>query len=93
MKKITTKTIPQILQIFMKIMVLTFLPMFCSAQEFDYLDINNVKAYINPLLLFNDGNAAFEAPKNSGKSTIFTSNLWLGGFNQEKLHVAIHKFC
>ena len=77
----------------MKIMVLTFFPMLCSAQEFDYLDVNNIKAYINPLLLFNDGHAAFVAPKNSGKSTIYASSLWLSGYNQGNLHVAAHTFC
>jgi len=36
----------------------------------------------------------FEAPKGSGKSTIFTSNLWLGGVdNQGNLYVAAQKFC
>jgi hypothetical protein len=63
--------------------------------EFDYLDINNVKAYINPVTPFmHDDNAAFEVPKNSGKSTIFTSNIWLGGLDSESnLHVAAHRFC
>jgi len=41
-----------------------------------------------------DENAAFEVPKNSGKSTIFTSNIWLGGLDSESnLHVAAHRFC
>ena len=63
----------------------------CSAQqEFDYLDINNVKAYINPLNLFSkEGNASFEIPKGSGKHTIYNANIWLGGLDkQDNLHVA-----
>jgi len=69
-----------------------FLP--CSAQEeFDYLDVNNVKAYINPLRLFYNNGAAFEVPKNSGKSTIFTSNIWLGGVDIERqLYVAAQRY-
>ena len=72
----------------------TFFP--CSAQqEFDYLDVNNVKAYINPLhLFFNNGAAAFEVPKNSGKTTIFTSNLWLGGKTESgNVCVAAQTYC
>ena len=73
----------------------SFFIIHCSAQqEFDYLDINNVKAYINPLRLFsNNGAAAFEVPKNSGKTTIFTSNLWLGGLNYGNLYVAAQRYC
>src|SRR5437868_2298655 len=53
-----------------------------NAQTFDFLDINNIKARINSSGdLFTDmaGFASFEVPKGSGKSTIFSSNLWIGG--------------
>ena len=49
----------------------------------DYLDINNIKAKINSNgVLFTDSQSAqFEVPKGSGKNTIFTSGLWIGGFD------------
>ena len=67
----------------------------CSAQhEFDYLEVNNIKAYINPLNLFSkDGNASFEVPKGSGKHTIYNANIWLGGMTDGgNLHVAAHLY-
>ncbi len=49
---------------------------------YDSLDINNIKANIYPANhLFWDGISAasgFEAPKGSGKSTVFTSRMWIG---------------
>ncbi|MCL2290530.1 MAG: T9SS type A sorting domain-containing protein [Bacteroidetes bacterium] len=68
--------------------------------EFDYLEANNIKAHIDPIapfmgLGFSQGSNHFqlEAPKGSGKSTIFTSNLWLGGLDQQDhLYVAAHKY-
>ena len=75
--------------------LLLFSPPPCAAQqEAEYLDVNNVKAYIDPFRMFYNNNAAFEAPKNSGKSTIFTSNIWLGGLDGEgNVRVAAHKYC
>ena len=64
--------------------------------SFNCLDVNNIKAYIDPLLLFlNEGYPKyFEVPKNSKKTTIFASNLWLGGLDdQNSLHVAAQRFC
>ena len=47
------------------------------------LDINNIKAKINPAGdLFwdvNTGFPAFEAPKGSGLGTMFAADLWIGG--------------
>jgi hypothetical protein len=67
--------------------------------EFDYLDVNNLKAYIDPIVPFMhldlprfDMNY-FEAPKNSGKSTIFATNLVLGGKDANgQLHVAAQTY-
>ena len=65
-----------------------------NTMEFDYLDVNNIKAFINPILLFNREIASFEVPKNSEKHTIFASNIWMGGLDeQDSLHVAAHRFC
>ena len=64
------------------------------AQQFDYLDINNINARINNSYTsqFMDpdlNNAAFEAPKGSGISTIYASSIWIGGLDSDSLiHVA-----
>lgn len=57
----------------------------------DFLDINNVKARINPAGdLFRDlSTAQFEVPKGSGKHTFFAGHLWIGGIDTGgQLHVA-----
>jgi len=66
--------------------------------EFDYLGANNLKAYIDPIVPFkNSPNFSinyFEAPKGSRKSTIYASNLWLGGQDETgEVYVAAHQFC
>lgn len=52
------------------------------AQTSQQLDINNVNARINTKgLLFNDPysySPGFEAPKGSGKHSIYAANLWMG---------------
>jgi len=75
--------------------LLLFCALPCSAQqEFDYLEVNNIKAYINPLNLFSkDGNSSFEVPKGSGKYTIHNANIWLGGMTESgNLHLAAHLY-
>jgi hypothetical protein len=65
-----------------------------NAQGFGTVDINNVNATVNTSgSQFWDLNQAslFEVPKGSGKSTIFASNLWIGGVdvsNQLKMAAA-----
>lgn len=53
-----------------------------TAQTSQQLDINNINARINTKgFLFNNPytfKAGFEAPKGSGKHSVFISNLWLG---------------
>jgi hypothetical protein len=68
--------------------------------EFDYLDVNNMKAYIDPIAPFLNWNWPLmdinylEVPKNSKKTTIFTSNLWMGSLDvQDQLHIAAQLFC
>lgn len=72
--------------IFMKKILLTFAGLtsiVVSAQQFDYLDVNNIKARVNSNgLLFNDpvnGLPSFEAPINSSHHSFFSSGLWIGG--------------
>ena len=76
--------------------------------EFDYLETNNLKTHIDPIVPFLGGQYNcnwygdcvpsgnfnyFEAPKNSKKSTIFTSNLWLGCTDAaQQLYVAAHTY-
>ena len=62
-------------------------------EYYDSLDVNNIRAFMDPIMPFFANN--FEAPKNSGKSTIYASNLWLGGLNEQNndLHVAAQQFC
>ncbi len=56
-----------------------------SAQSFEYLDINDVRARINVNdFIFNDptnGLPSYEYPKNSGKNTVFAANLMVLGLD------------
>ncbi|MES2138411.1 MAG: T9SS type A sorting domain-containing protein [Bacteroidota bacterium] len=55
------------------------------------LDINNIKAAINADggLFWDNTNSIFEAPNGSGKSTIYASGLWMGGYDSiGQLHLA-----
>ena len=55
------------------------------------LDINNVKARINPAgdLFWDFNSPKFEVPKGSGANTIYTGNLWIGGMDSlGQLHMA-----
>jgi hypothetical protein len=68
--------------------------------EFGCLDVNNIRACYHPIIPFLSNDNAhpyFEVPKNSGKSTIYSTNLWLGGYdqpnNQGNLHLAAQRFC
>jgi len=69
--------------------------------EFDYLDVNNIKAQIDPIAPFirlsdspSDEINYFEVPKNSGKSTIFNANLWLGAkADNGQVYVAAQQYC
>ncbi len=55
------------------------------AQNHDFLNINNIKAQINSAGdLFTDlptYTGQFEVPIGSGKTTFYTANLWIGGFD------------
>lgn len=63
-------------------------------RSFAYLDINNVRARLH-----SDGNhffyenAEFEVPKGSGKTSIFSNSLWIGGLDaSKKLHLAGYRY-
>jgi hypothetical protein len=63
---------------------------------FDFLDINNVKCRINAWgnqFWDMDQSACFEIPANSGKNTIYSASLWLGGLDENnQLHLAGEKY-
>jgi len=64
--------------------------------NFDYLETNNIKARINAYgnQFWEGGDSLnFEAPKGSGKHTIFSSSLWVGGLdNSSNLHLAGERY-
>lgn len=52
----------------------------------EYLDINNVSALFHASgLHFFRENAAFEVPKGSGKTSLFSNSLWIGGNDANNL--------
>src|SRR6188474_1886697 len=67
-----------------------------SAQTFDFLDINNVKARINAngdLFLDDSLNNSFEVPKGSGLQSIFAGGLWIGGYDiNGNLHLSAQTY-
>ena len=63
----------------------------------DFIDTNNIRALIwpnNNLFWNHIGKALYEYPKGSGKNTIFTSTLWIGGNDSAtgNLHLAGERF-
>lgn len=67
-------------------------------QEFNYLDINNVKALISNRGdmhwdMYGSGNARYEVPKGSDKHSDFAACMWLGGIDPSgDLHVAAQTY-
>lgn len=61
-----------------------------------YLDINQVRAKVmNDGCMFWDyqGDALYEVPKGSGKTSIFCQGLWIGGLDQNnQLHIAAQTY-
>ncbi len=55
-----------------------------------YIDINNIKALINNFgsQFWDFEYSHFYAPATDSSQTVFTSGLWMGGMNQENLHLA-----
>ncbi|MCL2247191.1 MAG: T9SS type A sorting domain-containing protein [Lentimicrobiaceae bacterium] len=78
-------------------LISSFFP--CSAQclaptNKTYININDINATIktNGTLFFDEG-AGFEVPKGSGKKTLFSASLWLGGLDeQDNLHLAAMRY-
>lgn len=63
-------------------------------KSFSYLDINNVRARFTASgLHFFYENADYEVPKGSGKTSLFSNSLWIGGLDgQGKLHFAGERY-
>ena len=68
-----------------------------TSPAYSHLDINNINARFNvsgsdfwdPAL----GEARFEAPQGSGKHSMFTTGLWIGGLeNNGTLHIAATRY-
>ncbi|MCX6267995.1 MAG: T9SS type A sorting domain-containing protein [Bacteroidetes bacterium] len=62
--------------------------------SFGYLDINNISARFNASgLHFFYENAEFVAPKGSGKTSMFSNSLWIGGVEgEDSLHFAGERY-
>lgn len=60
-----------------------------TQDKLQYLDINNVKAACNPGAGIHGDNVhpMYEVPKGSNKFTTMKSNLWIGGYSSNLLHV------
>lgn len=85
MKKLITMSLPLVMTIM------------CFSQNYSSnLDVNNVNALIKPIgNQFNDweGYPMYFVPIDEGTSTIFTSTLWIGGFDEsEILHLSAEKY-
>jgi len=73
-----------------------------ETMQFNFLEANNIKAYIDPIapfVRFDEENVQnninyFEVPKHSGKSTTYGLNIWLGGLDEQgNLHLAAQNHC
>lgn len=64
--------------------------------SFDFLSVNNIKARFNAggqLFWDLEGEATFEVPNGSGKNTLFSGALWVGGKDpNDTLHVAAERY-
>lgn len=67
-------------------------------KDFENLDINNINAFIGKDAnifrndLFGNTSAAYEVPKGSGNSTIFTFAPWLAGFVNDSIKLNAFRF-
>ena len=63
-------------------------------RSFGYLDINNVRArFSSSGLHFFHENAEYEVPKGSGKTTLFSNSVWIGGIDAgDLLHFAGERY-
>lgn len=93
--KIISKTLTAILVLLL--LIFTSFNLFAQTPGFAFkeLDINNVRAGIlnGGDMFWNLINPKFEVPKNSGKHTIFTGALWIGGLDpSNNLHIAAQTY-
>jgi len=58
------------------------------------LSFNSVRAFLrtNGTMWFRAGNAEYEIPKGTGKTSLFSASLWVAGMNNNNLYVAAMKF-
>jgi len=62
---------------------------------YDFLDVNNIKALISPFgqHFWDFDSARFEVPKGSGKNSLFSNTLWIGGIDENnQMHVAAERY-
>ena len=67
----------------------------CAQPAYRNLDVNNINTRLYSAgTMFRDlSNPAFEAPKGSGKNTIFSGGLWIGGLDQGgQIHAAAETY-
>ncbi len=65
--------------------------------EYQFLDINNIRASFNAAGshfwdIYGTQKASFEVPKGSGLNTMFTEDIWIGGLNNNSLHIAAQRY-
>lgn len=65
-----------------------------TQDKLQYLDINNVKAACNPGAGIHGDNIhpMYEVPKGSNKFTTLKSNLWIGGYSSNQLHIGAETY-
>jgi len=82
------------LKLILAAILMGFISMRANAQygAYDSLNANNISGRINNIGdnfdNFGSGARGFTAPKNSNKGTIFSSALWIGGYQNNNLKVA-----
>ncbi|MCB0401708.1 MAG: T9SS type A sorting domain-containing protein [Flavobacteriales bacterium] len=64
--------------------------LFVKRPEFEYLDLNNIRAKVDLWSLFSNTATAplgFEVPKGSGLQTYYAANLWVAGTLQDSVYM------
>lgn len=68
---------------------------FVAQKNHEFIDLNNIKARVGLNSTFSnivDGIAGFEVPKGSGRNTIFASNAWVAGKNNNTVYANVETF-
>jgi hypothetical protein len=67
------------------LLIIFFFTAKASYSQSDFLNINNIRANIDPNTLFNNisnGSSSFEIPVGNGTHTIYSASLWLAGIDE-----------